>query len=228
MYSFDELDGLPNFSDDENEDFSDDENEEMEIETTKMPEISTFLQLEKDPELILRWLYNMLESRYVDQKLHTMMMVSYNSEKPENVQLMLEHSQGKIIDGVNQVMKDCKSYPMARSCAKTIENIMSNSDVNIDWPFVNTICDSLFEWSRDSDEFSYNQPIRNCPEIQTTLASSLKIFVERFDSKNISEAPQYVKEKIKEVENWVNESCASEAMEDMEFFLQECEPILCC
>lgn len=216
--SFEFLDGLPNLSDDESED-------EMEEPTRKF---SKFLQLKYDLDMIQFWMNDMLENPYYDQKLHTMMTVAHNSENVENVRLMLEHSEGKFFEGVNNVLKDCKSFPMARSCAKTIENIMANSDANIDWPLVNTICDNLLLWSEDSESKpTYNRPIRNSTEIQTTLASSLNQFVERFDSENTSEVPEYVKDKFDDVKMWLeNDRCAPEAFENMECFVQNMTPIL--
>jgi len=216
--SYEFLDGLPNLSDDESED-------EMEEPTEK---ISKFLQLKYDLDMIPFWMNDMLENPYYDQKLHTMMTVAHNSENVENVRLMLEHSEGKFFEGVNNVLKDCKSFPMARSCAKTIENIMANSDANIDWPLVNTICDNLLLWSEDPEtKPTYNRPIRYSKEIQTTLASSLNQFVERFDSENTSEVPEYVKDKFDDVRTWLeNERCAPEAFENMEYFVQNMTPIL--
>jgi len=217
--SYECLDGLPNLSDDESDE------EEMEEPTP----ISKFLQLKYDLDMVPFWMNDMLENPYYDQKLHTMMTVAHNSENVENVQLMLEHSEGKFFEGVNNVLKDSKSFPMARSCAKTIENIMANSDANIDWPLVNTICDNLMLWSEDpkSKPPTYNRPIRNSTEIQTTLASSLNQFTERFDSENTSEVPEYVKDKIDEVKTWLeNDRCAPEAFANMECFVQNMTPIL--
>jgi len=176
------------------------------------------------------WLDDLLENEYFDQQLNTMMSLAHNSENVENVQLMMEYSDGKLFEGINKVMEDSKSFPMVRSCAKTVENIMNNSDANVSWPLVKTMCDSLLFWSENTEnkKFSYNQPIRNSPEIQTTLASSLTHFVEKFNEDNANEVPEYMKESI-EVQMWLENErsvCCPEARENLEYFVQNVTPIL--
>jgi len=120
---------------------------------------------------------------------------------------------------------------MVRSCAKTVQNIMSNSDANISWDLVKTMCDALLFWSEDSESktFSYNQPIRNSPEIQTTLASSLNDFVEKFNGENVTEVPEELKYSIDEVQMWLKDErsiCHPEARDNLEYFVQNVTPIL--
>jgi hypothetical protein len=210
---------------------SDDEDNNMEEEPTM--ELSKYLQLKYDTNMIDFWVHDMLENEYYDQKLNTMMMLAHNSENLENVQLMLEHSDGKLFEGITKVMEDSsKSFPMMRSCAKTVQNIMCNSEANVSWDLVKTMCDALLFWSKDSEskQFSYNQPIRNSPEIQTTLASSLNSFVQKFNGGvNASEVPEYMKESIEDVQMFLKNErsiCAPEARENLEYFVESAPLIL--
>jgi hypothetical protein len=209
------------------------DNEDMEIEDEEeLPmELPNHLQLKYDTGMIDFWLDDLLENEYFDQQLNTMMSMAHNTEIEENVQLMMEHSDGKLFEGINKVMEDSKSFPMVRSCAKTVENIMNNSDANVSWPLVKTMCDSLLFWSENTEnkKFSYNQPIRNSQEIQTTLASSLTHFVEKFNEDNANEVPEYMKESIDEVQMWLENErsvCCPEARENLEYFVQNVTPIL--
>lgn len=217
---------LEEYFDEEYDFCSESENEEeLEIQAP-----FKYLQLEMDTGLIDYWIHDLLENEYFDQRLNTLMMMAHNSENLKNLELMLSHSDGKLFEGILKVMEEeNKNLPTVLSCVRTLHNIISGSEnVNVSWDMVKMMCDCLLTWSQNQEnkKFSYNRPVTNSTEIQTTLASSLGQLIEKMQG----EAPSDLVNSVDEVQYWLDterDLCHPEARENLELFVEKFDAIAC-
>lgn len=206
------------------EDLEEDDGEEMgDEEDLNLIEDPMYLELENDTGLIDYWMHDILESEYLDQRLYTLMTMAHNSEKSENLKLMLNHSNGKLLKSIMKVMEEnSTNLPMIRSCVRTLNNIISGAEnVNISWTMVKLMCECFLTWSQPCDKaFSYHRPVANSVGIQSELASSLGQLATRMNC----DAPTEIRDSIEEVQIWLENErgfCHPEARENLEFFVQE-------
>lgn len=192
---------------------------------------SQHLELKNDPGLIDYWMNDILENEYLDQRLHTLLLMAHNSGNTENLKLMLNHAKERLFASIMKVMEeDCANLPMIRPCVQTLHNIIcSTNDVTISWDLVKMMCECLLTWSQsqETQPFSYARPVSNSSRIQTDLAVSLSEVVKTMSG----DVPEETKLIIEEMRMWLeNESsvnlCHPEARDNLERFVENA--IVCC
>jgi len=199
------------------------------VETTPMP--LQHLDLKNDPGLIDYWMDDLLENEYLDQRLHTLLMMAHNSENTENLELMLSHAEEKVFASIKKVMEeDSANLPMIRSCVRTLHNIICGKEnVTISWDMVKMMCECLLTWSQsqETQPFSYARPVSNSSGIQTDLAVSLNKVVKTMSG----DVPEEAKHSIEEIRTWLEDEgsfnlCHAEARDNLECFVENA--ISCC
>jgi len=199
------------------------------VDTIPMP--LQHLDLKNDPGLIDYWMNDLLENEYLDQRLHTLLMMAHNSENTENLELMLSRDKERVFASIKKVMEeDSANLPMIRSCVRTLHNIICGKEnVTISWDMVKMMCECLLTWSQsqETQPFSYARPVSNSSGIQTDLAVSLNKVVKTMPGG----VPEEAKLSIEEIRAWLEDEgsfnlCHAEARDNLEMFVENA--ISCC
>lgn len=154
------------------EDLDDDLDELFESEAGF--ELSNYLNLSFDPEIVLTWCREMVAGQHTEEVLHVLLLLAYNGENAENLNIFLQQKQ-QIVNALFSLLKNeenCMSLPVTRCISKVLSQLCKSKQITLTWEKVEVLGTLILGWS-EQGKSNHAFPVTYSEEIQTRLAQTL-------------------------------------------------------